>query len=60
MKENIKVGFAAMFGLTSPNLFSIFFEHAEPVLKIALSLGQIGITIVTIFFIYRQWKNLKK
>lgn len=57
--ENIKVGVAAMLGFGSPAT-NLIFDQTEPILKLLLLAGQLGVAIVTILFIARKWKNAEK
>ena len=58
MKENFKVGFASVLGLGAP-ISNVFIENAEPIMRLLLSAGQIGVAVISILFIYRKWRGLK-
>lgn len=59
MNEQIKVYSAALLGVTTP-----FFDRClgvmEPILKLLLLVGQIGVATVTILYILRKWHNARK
>lgn len=57
--ENLKVGVAAVLGVGSPAA-NLVLDNLEPVLKLLLLAGQLGVAVVTILFIHRKWTNAKK
>lgn len=59
IKENLQVSLAAFLGIGSPGL-NLVIDTVEPVLRAALLLGQFGVAIVTILYIYRKWKQAAK
>jgi hypothetical protein len=59
LKEHLQVSLAAIFGIGTPGLHHII-EVAEPVIQAALTVGQLGVAIVTILYIYRKWKQAAK
>lgn len=59
MKDNFQVSFAAMLGLGSPGL-NLVLDIVNPVLQALFTVGQIGVAIVTIIYIYRKWKTAGK
>lgn len=58
MSDNLKVTAAAVVGSAAP-ASSWFFEVATPWLGTLLTLGQIGVAVITILYIYRKWRSLK-
>jgi hypothetical protein len=59
LKEHLQVSLAAIFGIGSPGMNQVI-EVAEPVLRMALTIGQFGVAVVTILYIYRKWKQTAK
>lgn len=59
MKEQLKVYSAAVVGLVTPTLQGIF-DFAEPILKLFLLFGQVGVAAVTILYIVQKWRNARK
>jgi uncharacterized membrane protein YqgA involved in biofilm formation len=59
LKEHIQVSLAAIFGIGSPGINHVL-EVAEPIIQVALTVGQLGVAIVTILYIYRKWKQAAK
>lgn len=59
VKADGKVTFAALTGLGGPDAVSAFFNSIGPILEGLVRLGQVGVAIVTILYIYRRWKNSK-
>ncbi len=59
MSEWAKVKVAAVIGVTVP-WFTSLFEKAGPILDILIKLGQIGVAIVTILYIWSKWKKISK
>lgn len=57
MKDNFQVSLAAMLGLGSPGL-NLVLDIVNPVLQALFTVGQIGVAIVTIVYIYRKAKNI--
>jgi len=57
--DHFKVGTAAIIGLASPSS-SWLLVSAEPVLKLILLVGQIGVAAVTIVYIYYKIKAKSK
>jgi len=58
MKEQLKVYSAALLGFGAPAT-NWFVEVAEPLLKLLLLVGQIGVAVVTILYIVQKWRNAK-
>lgn len=58
MREQLRVYSAAVVGLITPTLHGIF-NFAEPILKLILLLGQVGVTAVTILYIVQKWRNAR-
>lgn len=56
--KDLKVYSAAIFGLGLPGL-NLFFQSWEPVLKGFVLVGQFGVAVVTILYVYRKWKKLR-
>ena len=54
-----KVYSAAIFGFSIPGM-NLFVHNLEPVLNALVLLGQIGVAVVTILYIYSKWKKLRK
>lgn len=54
-----KLTLAAATGLGGPDAVSAFFNSIGPLLEGLVRLGQIGVAVVTILYIYRRWKNSK-
>lgn len=59
LKEHLQVSFAALFGIGSPGL-NLVIDVVEPIVHMGLLLGQLGVAIVTILYIYRKWKQAAK
>jgi hypothetical protein len=59
MKEHFQVSFAAMLGIGSPGL-NLVLDVVNPVLQALLTVGQIGVAIATVLYIYRKWKTAGK
>lgn len=59
MKEQLKVYSAAVVGFVTPAT-GAFFNFVEPLLKLLLLLGQVGVTCVTILYIVQKWRNARK
>lgn len=59
LKENIQVAAASVLGLGSPGI-NHFIEVVEPMLQVLLTVGQIGVAIATILYIFRKWKQAAK
>lgn len=59
LKENLQVSVAAAFGIGSPGL-NLVLNAVEPALRAGLLIGQLGVAIVTILYIYRKWKQAGK
>lgn len=59
MNENLKVASASLLGLFSPTVGGLL-GVMEPVLKILLLAGQVGVAAVTILYILRKWHNARK
>lgn len=58
MKEQLKVYSAAILGLVTPTLQGIF-DFAEPLLKLLLLVGQVGVAVATILYIVQKWRNAR-
>jgi hypothetical protein len=58
-RENIRVTLAAIFGFSAPGVNWVI-DFAEPLMKVLVLGGQLGVAIVTICYIYRKWKNVGK
>lgn len=59
LKEHAQVSFAALLGVGSPGL-NFVLDVVEPILRIGLFMGQLGVAIVTILYIFRKWKQAGK
>lgn len=59
MKDNLQVSLAATLGIGSSGLNPVL-DVVNPWLQALLLLGQIGVAVVTIWFIYRKAKNTPK
>lgn len=57
MNDNVRVAIAAVFGAGSPA--TNWFLNLGPVLDIVLTIGQVGVAIVTMLYIVRKWRALK-
>lgn len=57
--DSIKVTLAAVTGVSVPALDRLV-SAAEPIARMLLLSGQIGVAVVTILYIYRKWRNLKR
>ncbi len=57
--ETWKVKSAAMIGLAAPGV-NLFLRNLEPVLNTLILAGQIGVSAVTIIYIYKKWKHIPK
>jgi len=57
--DNLKVGLAAVVGVASPST-NWFVTDAEPVLRLVLLAGQIGVAVLTSIYIYRKIKSKSK
>lgn len=57
MSDNYRVAVAAIFGAGSPA--ASWFLDLEPLLNVLLTVGQIGVAVVTVMFIVRKWRNAK-
>lgn len=58
MKEQLKVYSAAVLGFSSPGI-NLLVNAVEPVLRILLLVGQVGVTGVTILYIVQKWRNAR-
>lgn len=58
MKEQLKVYSAAILGFSTPAM-NWAINIAEPLLKLLLLLGQIGVAGVTILYIVQKWRNAR-
>jgi hypothetical protein len=54
----MKVKLAAVVGIGSPWLTDLFLKFG-PALDFIIKLGQVGVAIVTILYIWRKWRKLK-
>lgn len=54
--QDIKVYSAATVGFGLPSI-NLFLQNWEPVLKDLVLLGQFGVAVVTVLYVYRKWKN---
>lgn len=57
MSDNVRVAVAAVFGAGSPA--TNWFLNLGPVLDVLLTIGQVGVAVVTILYILRKRKNAK-
>lgn len=57
--ETWKVKSAAMIGIAAPGV-NLFLRNLEPVLNAIILVGQIGVSTVTILYIYKKWKQIPK
>lgn len=58
MKEQLKVYSAALLGFSSPAL-NFVINAVEPLLRVLLLVGQVGVTGVTILYIVQKWRNAR-
>lgn len=58
-RDSFKVTFASILGLGAPSVNWVV-EAGEPLLKLLVLAGQLGVAIVTILYIFRKWKNAAK
>ena len=56
--QDSKVYTASVLGLGAP-VVNLVLTNLEPVLKALVLLGQFGVAVVTILYIYSKWKNRK-
>lgn len=54
----MKVKLAAVIGIGSPWLADLLLKLG-PALDFAIKLGQVGVAVVTILYIWRKWRKLK-
>jgi hypothetical protein len=59
MNEQLRVYSAACLGFITPFLDGLL-NIAEPLLKVLLLLGQVGVAAVTILYILRKWHNARQ
>jgi hypothetical protein len=59
MPEWVKVKCAAVIGVASPWLAELL-TKAGPVLDVAIKLGQVGVAVVTMLYIWAKWRNARK
>jgi len=59
LKDHLQVTLAALLGVGSPGLSGVL-AVSEPYLQASLVVGQIGVAIVTILYIYRKWEQVEK
>ena len=59
LPEWVKVKVAAVAGITTTALPS-FLEHVSPVLDVLIKVGQVGVAVVTIGYIYTKWRNARR
>lgn len=57
--QDAKVYTAAILGIGTPG-FNGFLQSVGPWIEALIHLGQVGVAVVTILYILRKWKNLKK
>lgn len=57
--NDAKVYSAAFLGMVT-SLTSSFVDKIEPWLNLLIHLGQIGVAVVTILYIYSKWKKNRK
>ena len=57
MNDNFRVGIAAFFGAGSPA--ASWFLNLGPFLDVLVTVGQLGVALVTILYILRKLKNAK-
>lgn len=62
MNKPWQVYLAAATGLTAPDVFTWvrFVENLNPVLDAFVRIGQVGVAVATVFYIYRKAKNIPK
>lgn len=56
--DDIKVYSAAAFGVGFPGV-NLLLQDWEPILKAAVLLGQFGVAVVTILYVYRKWRKMR-
>jgi len=59
MKEQLKVYSVALVGFASTT-FQNLFDLAEPLLKLLLLVGQVGVAAATILYILAKWRNARR
>jgi len=57
--EWVKVKTAAVIGVTVPWLTE-FFDKAGPLLDGLIKVGQFGVAVVTILYIWAKWRKTRK
>lgn len=55
-----KVLSMAVVGLGGPDVANSFLNNFSSVIEVFVRLGQVGVAVVTILYIYRKWRNAKK
>lgn len=58
MKEHLKVYSAALLGFSSPAV-NLVVDAIEPILRVLLLLGQVGVAVVTILYIVQKLRNAR-
>jgi hypothetical protein len=56
--KDAKVYLASLFGFGAPSM-NMFLDHAEPILKDLVLLGQFGVAVVTILYVFSKWKKIR-
>lgn len=57
-RDGLKVGAASLFGFGAPGM-NLVVEVGEPLLKLLVLLGQSGVALMTILYIFAKWKQAK-
>lgn len=55
-----KVGFLAVSGISLPDALMFFDKVANPILEVLVRLGQFGVTVVTIIYIVKKMKDIRR
>lgn len=58
IRDDIKIFAASAVGVGAPAT-NWFLDFVEPLLRIFVLAGQLGVAVVTILYIYSKWKNRK-
>lgn len=54
----VKVKFAAIVGISAPWVMHLA-EKISPILDILIKVGQVGVAVVTILYIFAKWRKVK-
>lgn len=59
MRDELKIYAASALGVGAPAA-NWFLDFVEPLLRVLVLGGQLGVAVVTILYIYSKWKKLHK